>query len=115
MTDTSYPPPDPPIILPVESHSLISSQFDSRQAPYIPFLSHAHSSPDSSWIEVETAPSEYKLLVRLPGFSREGITLATKRRRILHIVADSWETGGGEYSIKFTFNMTKKKPVYRSF
>jgi HSP20 family molecular chaperone IbpA len=61
----------------------------------MPFLSHVLPPPDS-WIQVESTHSEYKLLVRLPGFSREGITLASKRRRILHIVADSWENGGGE-------------------
>ncbi|KAJ3992395.1 hypothetical protein F5050DRAFT_1579651 [Lentinula boryana] len=57
--------------------------------PYAPFLSHMPP-PADSWIEVETTPSEYKLHIRLPGFKRDGITLSTKRRRILHIVADSW-------------------------
>ncbi|KJA27874.1 hypothetical protein HYPSUDRAFT_109074, partial [Hypholoma sublateritium FD-334 SS-4] len=70
---------------------------------YMPFLSHVLPSPDSSWIEVETTQSEYKLLVRLPGFSREGITLATKRRRILHIVADSWENEGGHFERRISF------------
>lgn len=99
MSDSSYPPPDPPTILPVDpTHDVTLYQSDSRQAPYMPFLSHVLPSPDSSWIEVETTQSEYKLLVRLPGFSREGITLATKRRRILHIVADSWENEGGQSS-----------------
>ena len=102
MSDPSYPPPDPPTILPVDpTHDVTLHQSDSRQAPYMPFLSHVLPSPDSSWIEVETTQSEYKLLVRLPGFSREGITLATKRRRILHIVADSWENEGGQ-SLCFT-------------
>jgi len=41
---------------------------------------------------------EYRLFARLPGFSREAITLATKRRRILHLVADKWDHGGGELS-----------------
>ena len=59
---------------------------------YVPFLSHAPPPPDSS-IEVETTGDAYKLNVRLPGFKREGITLATKRRRILHVVADRWEDG----------------------
>ncbi|KAF9478804.1 hypothetical protein BDN70DRAFT_788426, partial [Pholiota conissans] len=69
---------------------------------YMPFLSHVLPPPDS-WIQVETTNTEYKLLVRLPGFSREGITLATKRRRILHIVADSWENGGGHFERRIAF------------
>ncbi|KAF8957969.1 hypothetical protein BDZ97DRAFT_1630843, partial [Flammula alnicola] len=69
---------------------------------YVPFLSHAPP-PHDSWIVIETTPSEYKLLVRLPGFSREGIMLATKRRRILHVVADSWENGGGHFEHRISF------------
>ena len=78
-----YPTPEPPIIL-------------SPTAAPGPFLSHAPPPPDC-WIEVETLRTEYKLTVRLPGFARDGITLATKRRRVLHVVADSWENGGGKY------------------
>ncbi|GLB37032.1 hypothetical protein LshimejAT787_0400830 [Lyophyllum shimeji] len=86
----SYPAPEPPTIL----------------APTVtspgPFLSHAPPPPDS-WIEVETTHSEYRLVVRLPGFKRDGITLATKRRRILHVVADSWENGGGHFERRISF------------
>ena len=78
-----YPAPEPPVIL-------------SPTATPGPFLSHAPPPPDC-WIEVETMRTEYKLTVRLPGFARDGITLASKRRRVLHVVADSWENGGGEY------------------
>jgi HSP20 family molecular chaperone IbpA len=69
---------------------------DIPHRAYEPFLSHAPP-PADSWIEVETTAGEYRLNVRLPGFRRDGITLATKRRRILHVVADSWENGGGEF------------------
>lgn len=94
------------------SRSHVSSQSTSESSPYPapappmilaptffspgPFLSRAPPPPDS-WIEVETMRSEYKLTVRLPGFNRDGITLATKRMRILHVVADSWENSGGEF------------------
>jgi len=78
-----YPAPEPPVIL-------------SPTATPGPFLSHAPPPPDC-WIEVETMRTEYKLTVRLPGFARDGIMLSTKRRRVLHVVADSWENGGGEY------------------
>src|ERR1700761_6407312 len=30
-------------------------------------------------------------------------TLATKRRRILHVVADSWEDGGGHFERRISF------------
>ncbi|KAG6866370.1 hypothetical protein C0991_005291 [Blastosporella zonata] len=86
---TSYPAPDPPTIL----------------APTVspaPFLSHLPPPPDS-WIEVETSAHEYRLVVRLPGFRRDGITLATKRRRVLHVVADSWEGGGGHFERRISF------------
>jgi len=97
---TSYPPPDPPVILP-ENGIMDQSSFRS-QAPYFPFLSHAPS-PENSWIEVETLQHEYKLHVRLPGFSSDSITLATKRRRILHVVADKWENGGGHFERRISF------------
>jgi len=92
---TAYPPPEPPVILPPEPSDDMTQPASRSQAPYVPFLSHAPP-PADSWIEVETTQNEYKLHVRLPGFTREGITLATKRRRILHVVADSWEDGGGK-------------------
>ncbi|KAH0589513.1 hypothetical protein H2248_005251 [Termitomyces sp. 'cryptogamus'] len=85
----SYPAPDPPTIL-------------APTAAPGPFLSHAPPPPDS-WIEVETRTSEYRLNVRLPGFKRDGITLASKRRRILHVVADCWENGGGHFERRISF------------
>ena len=92
---TSYPSPDPPVILPPENSIITSQSSFLSQAPYFPFLSHAPP-PENSWIEVETLQHEYKLHVRLPGFTGEGITLATKKRRILHVVANKWENGGGK-------------------
>lgn len=79
----TLPPLEPPTILE-----------NTVSAPYTPFLSHAPAPPECR-IEIETTPGAYWLHVRLPGFTREGITLATKRRRILHVVADKWENGGG--------------------
>ncbi|KAE9403884.1 hypothetical protein BT96DRAFT_814403 [Gymnopus androsaceus JB14] len=72
--------------------------------PYAPFLSHMPP-PADSWIEVETTPAEYRLNIRLPGFKRDGITLATKRRRILHVVADSWPDTpqGGHFERRISF------------
>ncbi|KAJ7267541.1 hypothetical protein B0H12DRAFT_1010233 [Mycena haematopus] len=104
---SAMPPPDPPVILPsaepprpkepaspraaarAPSLSPTSASTRSGSAPYEPFLNHAPP-PLDSWIEVETTVEEYRLIVRLPGFKRDGITLATKKRRILHLVADSW-------------------------
>jgi len=113
--------PEPPTILPIpplpasptpatppqnnpsdpHSPSLMSTPASptrptTSQPPYTAFLSHAPPPPDS-WIQVETTPSDYRLNVRLPGFQRDGITLASKKRRILHIVADSWGSGGGHF------------------
>ena len=111
----NLPPPAPPTILdppPVRS----SIARDSR-APHEPFLSDAPPPPDS-WIAVETSPGEYRLIARLPGFRRDAMfvfgfvtsvcslmqsillpffrTLAARRRRVLHVVADSWEPDGGK-------------------
>lgn len=63
-------------------------------APYEVFLNRAPQ-PADSWLQIETMQMEYRLFARLPGFQREGITLATKRRRILHLVADKWDRDGG--------------------
>ncbi|KDR75142.1 hypothetical protein GALMADRAFT_38480, partial [Galerina marginata CBS 339.88] len=56
-----------------------------------------------STIEVYTLQHEYQLHVNLPGFSWSGITLATKRRRILHVVADRWDNGGGHFERRVSF------------
>ncbi|KAG6914985.1 hypothetical protein DXG01_014043 [Tephrocybe rancida] len=84
-----YPIPDPPTIL---AHTVSPG----------PFLSHAPP-PLDSWIEVETSTGEYRLVVRLPGFRRDGITLSTKRNRVLHVVADSWEGSGGHFERRISF------------
>ncbi|KAK0195136.1 hypothetical protein F5146DRAFT_1024342 [Armillaria mellea] len=95
----SYPAPEPPTILPSQQPPAHS---EPSLAPHEPFLSNAPPPPDS-WIEVETTPQEYRLNVCLPGFKRDGITLATKRRRILHVVADSWDAGGGHFERRISF------------
>ena len=108
------PPPAPPTILdPPPARSNSTRNF---RAPHEPFLSDAPAPPDS-WITVETTQVEYRLVARLPGFRRDAMcvffrfvtsgclltdryyffsrTLAARRRRVLHVVADSWEPGGG--------------------
>ena len=52
---------------------------------------------------METLSSEYNLVVRLPGFRRDAIILATCRQRILHLVADSWEFDGGHVEHRISF------------
>lgn len=106
-------PPEPPIVLPAEPENDDESQLEfsaqmgtlgnNRQAPHVPFLSHGPA-PTESYIEVETTPREYCLHVKLPGFGRDAITLASKKRRILHIVADRWDSVGGEHVL---FNLAQ--------
>ncbi|KAJ7596682.1 hypothetical protein C8J56DRAFT_918063 [Mycena floridula] len=86
--------PSPP--LPASESPMSLARSAHRHAPYNAFLSHAPAPPDS-WIRVESTTETYRLNCRLPGFSRDGITLATKKRRILHIVADRYEGGGGHF------------------
>lgn len=93
-----------------------SSNHDpSNRAPYEAFLgggvggTNAQPPPDS-WIQIESLMGEYRLYVRLPGFTREGITLATKRRRILHLVADRWDRdGGASFSSPYYYPRTNSR------
>ena len=84
-------PPEPPIIVdtPANPHG------QGAYAPHASFLSHAPPPADCS-LTIETAPDAYWLVLCLPGFTWQGITLATKRGRILHVVADKWEGEGGK-------------------
>ncbi|THH10517.1 hypothetical protein EW145_g1271 [Phellinidium pouzarii] len=59
---------------------------------------------DYSYITVCTpTDAEYRLIVRLPGYSRDCIMLSTRQRRILNIAADSWEAGGGHFERRISF------------
>ncbi|KAF9529249.1 hypothetical protein CPB83DRAFT_765188 [Crepidotus variabilis] len=108
---SDLPQPDPPTIL-ESTLPDSSSSLSTSSAPYAPFLSHAPPPPECR-LEITTSESYYRLDVRLPGFTREGITLATKRRRILHVTADMWDddhhnngrsgTGGGHFERRVAF------------
>ncbi|KAG8214054.1 hypothetical protein J3R82DRAFT_10811 [Butyriboletus roseoflavus] len=106
--------PEAPVIM----APLPNEQGAHGLAPYDSFL--CHTPPANTWIAVETSQSEYVLLVRLPGFRRDGMqvrflsisdlslipslrTIATRRRRILHVVADSWEPEGGHFERRVSF------------
>jgi HSP20 family molecular chaperone IbpA len=48
-------------------------------------------------------PHEYQIHIKLPGFTWDGITLATKRKKILHVVADRWDKTGGHFERRVAF------------
>jgi HSP20 family molecular chaperone IbpA len=48
---------------------------------------------------VDTTPSAYVLEASLPGYQRDEITLSTRKKRILHVVADGFVSGGGETQV----------------
>ncbi|KAH9176397.1 hypothetical protein EDB89DRAFT_1846514 [Lactarius sanguifluus] len=100
LASRGLPPPAPPTIL--DPPPVRSSIARSSRAPHEPFLSDAPP-PADSWIAVETSPGEYRLIARLPGFRRDAITLAARRRRVLHVVADSWEPDGGHFERRISF------------
>ncbi|TFK84572.1 hypothetical protein K466DRAFT_220685 [Polyporus arcularius HHB13444] len=100
ISDRPLPPPAPPTVLTPPPPPL--SQDRGPAAPYEPFLAHAPP-PQDSYIAVDTKPAEYRLLVRLPGFKRDAITVSTRKRRILHVVADSWEPNGGHFEQRISF------------
>lgn len=101
FNSSMYPAPEAPVILTPPTQAERCGEDANRRAPYDSFL--CHSPPPDTWIAVETSPSEYRLVVRLPGFRRDGITIATRRRRILHVVADSWEPEGGHFERRVLF------------
>ncbi|PPQ68027.1 hypothetical protein CVT25_014487 [Psilocybe cyanescens] len=107
----SYPAPDPPVILPED--------YTDNGRPTSSSRSFLSSTPaPGSTIEVHTLQHEYQLHVKLPGFSWDGITLATKRRRILHVVADRWDHGGGHFERRVAFgydaDLTQVKADFHS-
>jgi len=96
---SGFAPPAPPTVL---SPTPVDHGRDSRSAAHNSFLSQ--SSPTREvYIAVETLAREYKLVVRLPGYRRDSITLSTRKRRILHLVADSWEPEGGHFERRISF------------
>ncbi|KAL0240554.1 hypothetical protein I308_106350 [Cryptococcus tetragattii IND107] len=44
-------------------------------------------------IAIKSTPSAYDIMVWLPGFSIDNITIATRGHRTIHIVADQWDEG----------------------
>ncbi|PWN52179.1 hypothetical protein IE53DRAFT_312616 [Violaceomyces palustris] len=74
--------------------------------PSLPFLDHRPAPPETE-LAIETTKTSYVLITRLPGFSLDCITLATKHHRTLHIVADKWDAeGGGHFERRITFDNT---------
>ncbi|PVF98490.1 hypothetical protein CPB86DRAFT_733028 [Serendipita vermifera] len=52
---------------------------------------------------VDTTPSAYILEASLPGYQRDEITLSTRKKRILHVVADGFVSGGGHFERRISF------------
>lgn len=71
--------------------------------PSVPFLDHRQA-PASTNLTIETTAERYVVNVRLPNFSLEHITLATKHHRTLHIVADNFHADGGHVERRVTFH-----------
>lgn len=95
----ALPPPEPPTIL-----TPPPDQDPARKlAPHEPFLPREQLPPKNTYMAVQTLPTEYTLVVRLPGFQRDSITLAMRKRRVLHIVADSWSDSGGHFERRVSF------------
>lgn len=69
MSDRPLPPPAPPTVL---TPPPPPSQDWGPTAPYKPFLAHAPA-PQDSVIAVDTKSTEYRLVVRLPGFRRDAM------------------------------------------
>ncbi|EJT48688.1 hypothetical protein A1Q1_02298 [Trichosporon asahii var. asahii CBS 2479] len=52
-------------------------------------------------IAIKSTPTQYEVLVWLPGFSINDITIVSRRHQVLHIVADQWdENDHAQWEIK---------------
>ncbi|KLO18331.1 hypothetical protein SCHPADRAFT_819969 [Schizopora paradoxa] len=82
-----------------------SKQSDVEQKKRIPytFLNHAPP-PAEAHLATEMEDNEYRLIARLPGFQRDCIMVSTRKKRTLHIAADSWAPGGGHFEKRVTFD-----------
>lgn len=69
----SIPPPQPPTILTPPPPLSADEEGARKRAPYEPFLPRDQLPADHTYIAVETVPSEYRLIVRLPGFQRDSM------------------------------------------
>lgn len=91
---------------PEKKKALTSCSVDTPQSPCtMPFLDHRAAAETN--LTIETAAERYTLVMSLPGFSLDCITLATKQHqhhRTLHIVADKWDAeSGGHFERRVTF------------
>ena len=104
---SSLPPPTPPTVHtppppPTDCSGDESSDSlgNRRTAPYEPFLSHAPP-PADTYITVETMETEYRLIVRLPGYKRDAMCVCFNL--FSQLIADPSEAcfprGGAEYCI----------------
>jgi len=92
------PPPEPPRVL--APSPTPGTRKPAAHAPFLPSRQYS----DDNFIAVHISTLEYKLLVKLPGFQRDAITLAMRKRRVLHIVADNWnDAGGGHFERRVSF------------
>ncbi|KAJ3010718.1 hypothetical protein NUW54_g2393 [Trametes sanguinea] len=76
MSDRPLPPPAPPTVLTPPPPPLSTDR--GPTAPYEPFLANKPP-PQDSYIAVDTKPTEYRLIVRLPGFRRDAIAHPSPR------------------------------------
>lgn len=92
---------------PIKARTLSSCSISTPiSPPSLPFLERRPAPPETDLV-IETERTKYVLITRLPGFSLDCITLATKQHsqhRTLHIVADKWDIeGGGHFERRITF------------
>lgn len=76
----------------------------SRMRPATePTPSASSSGSMNPTMTVDTTPSAYILEAYLPGYQRDEITLSTRKKRILHVVADGFVSGGGHFERRVSF------------
>ena len=76
---SSILPPQPPTILTPPLPSSATEEEARKRAPYEPFLPRGQPSAAHTYIAVETVATEYRLIVRLPGFQRDAMFVMSSK------------------------------------
>ncbi|WRT67982.1 uncharacterized protein IL334_004957 [Kwoniella shivajii] len=109
-SSTSVPPPPPRWACPPTKTNAVSgralsfgSSQDKPDVSFDDFDPELFEGRENEWIEIikgaegriaiKSTEKAYDIMVWLPGFSLDNITIATRGHRTVHIVADQWDEG----------------------
>jgi len=100
---TPLPPKPEQLSRSLSQHAPSPYSISPLSPPSLPVLDQRPAPPETN-LNIDTSTERYTLVMSLPGFSLDAITLATKHHRQLVIVADSYDEGGGHVERRVTFS-----------